>query len=338
MLQVRNLKVSFRTEDGIVRAVDDVSFDVNEGEILGVVGESGSGKTVSLLSVVGLIIDSNAEIEGSIVYKGRELNGLPQSQLRHVRGNEIAMIFQDPMTALTPVYTIGWQIAEQVRTHPDLSKSAARRRAVDLLAEVGLPNPAAAVDCYPHELSGGMRQRAVIAMALSCNPSLLIADEPTTALDVTVQAQILELIEKLRRDHGSAVVLITHNMGVVAEVADRVMVMYAGRVVEHGTKRDLFKSPWHPYSWGLLDSDPAAGRRPAAAIEIHRRQSAVAAGAAAGVAPSRRAAAIVFTRCGERPELGGANGHQAACFLPPSERELARGRLRTASACHERSR
>jgi peptide/nickel transport system ATP-binding protein len=331
MLQVRNLKVSFRTEDGIVRAVDNVSFDVNEGEILGVVGESGSGKTVSLLSVIGLIIDSNAEIEGSIVYKGRELIGLPQSELRHVRGNEIAMIFQDPMTALTPVYTIGWQIVEQVRTHTDLSKSAARRRAVDLLAEVGLPNPAVAVDRYPHELSGGMRQRAVIAMALSCNPSLLIADEPTTALDVTVQAQILELIEKLRRDHGSAVVLITHNMGVLAEVADRVMVMYAGRVVEHGTKRDLFKSPWHPYSWGLLDSIP-----PLEGARLRRLKSIggsppslLALPPGCAFAPRCRHR---FHRCGERPELGGANGHQAACFLPPAERESARAaRIPTAS-------
>ncbi len=327
MLSVRNLCVSFRTEQGVVRAVDNVSFDVREGEILGVVGESGSGKTVSLLSVIGLIIDPNAAIEGSIVYKGRELIGLPQRELRHVRGNEIAMIFQDPMTALTPVYTIGWQIAEQVMTHNKVTKSAARQRAVDLLAEVGFANPAAAVDRYPHELSGGMRQRAVIAMALSCNPSLLIADEPTTALDVTVQAQILDLVLKLRRDHGSAVVLITHDMGVVAEVADRVMVMYAGRVAEQGVTRDLFKSPWHPYTWGLLDSiPPLEGARPRRLKSIGGNPpSLLALPPGCAFAPRCRHR---FHPCGQRPELSGENGHLAACFIPPAEREAARaGRI-----------
>ena len=327
MLSVRNLCVSFRTEQGVVRAVDHVSFDVGEGEILGVVGESGSGKTVSLLSVIGLIIDPNAIIEGSIVYKGRELIGLPQRELRHVRGNEIAMIFQDPMTALTPVYTIGWQIAEQVMTHNRMSKSAARQRAVDLLAEVGFANPSAAVDRYPHELSGGMRQRAVIAMALSCNPSLLIADEPTTALDVTVQAQILDLVQKLRRDHGSAVVLITHDMGVVAEVADRVMVMYAGRVAEQGATRDLFKSPWHPYTWGLLDSiPPLEGARPRRLKSIGGNPpSLLALPPGCAFAPRCRHS---FHRCSERPELTGADGHRAACFIPPADREAARaGRI-----------
>jgi peptide/nickel transport system ATP-binding protein len=322
MLQVRGLKVSFRTEHGVVRAVDDISFDVSEREIVGIVGESGSGKSISLLSVMGLINDPNAVIEGSIVYKGRELMGLPQGALRHVRGKEIAMIFQDPMTALTPVYTIGWQIAEQVLTHSDVSKRAARRRAVELLAAVGIPNPDVTVDRYPHQLSGGMRQRAVIAMALSCNPSLLIADEPTTALDVTVQAQILELIQRLRRDFGSAIILITHDMGVVAEVADRVMVMYAGRIVERGTKRDLFKAPWHPYTWGLLDSiPPLDGPRP------HRLKSI------AGMPPSLldlpKGCAFGprcryrFDRCGDRPTLAGSNGHEAACLLSPEARDAA---------------
>ncbi len=327
MLQVRGLKVSFRTEHGPVRAVDDVSFDVGEREILGIVGESGSGKTISLLSVMGLINDPNAVIEGSIVYKGRELLGLPQRELRHVRGREIAMIFQDPMTALTPVYTIGWQIAEQVLTHNAVSKRAARARAVELLTAVGIPNPEVSVDRYPHQLSGGMRQRAVIAMALSCNPSLLIADEPTTALDVTVQAQILELIQKLRRDFGSAVVLITHDMGVVAETADRVMVMYAGRVVERGAKRDLFKNPRHPYTWGLLDSiPPLDGPRP------HRLKSI------AGMPPSLLAlpkgcafgprCRYRFEKCGEHPRLAGSGGHDSACFLSPEARAAAwAGRL-----------
>ena len=327
MLQVRGLKVSFRSEHGLLRAVDDVSFDVGEREILGIVGESGSGKTISLLSVMGLISDPNAVIEGSIVYKGRELLGLPPRELRQVRGKEIAMIFQDPMTALTPVYTIGWQIAEQVLTHDTVSKRAARARAVELLTAVGIPNPEVSVDRYPHQLSGGMRQRAVIAMALSCNPSLLIADEPTTALDVTVQAQILELIQKLRRDFGSAVVLITHDMGVVAEVADRVQVMYAGRIVERGAKRDLFKSPRHPYTWGLLDSiPPLDGPRP------HRLKSI------AGMPPSLLAlpkgcafgprCRYRFDKCDERPGLAGSGGHDSACFLSPEARAAAwAGRL-----------
>jgi peptide/nickel transport system ATP-binding protein len=323
MLQVRGLTVSFRTQLGVVRAVDGISFDVAEREILGIVGESGSGKTISLLAVMGLIDDPNAIIEGSIVYKGQELLGLPQRKLRHVRGKEIAMIFQDPMTALTPVYTIGWQIAEQVLIHDRVSHRAARRRAVELLEAVGIPNPATAVDRYPHQLSGGMRQRAVIAMALSCNPSLLIADEPTTALDVTVQAQILDLIQRLRHDFGSAILLITHDMGVVAEIADRVMVMYAGRVVERGGKRGLFTGPWHPYTWGLLDSiPPIEGARP-------RRLKSIA-----GMPPSLlelpRGCAFGprcrhrIARCDDRPELAGDEGHAAACWLPPELRDTLR--------------
>ena len=263
MLKVRDLNVSFRTEQGIVRAVDGVSLDVGEGELLGVVGESGSGKTVSLLAVMGLITDPNAIITGSIRYRGRELVGLPSKEMRKLRGREIAMIFQDPMTALTPVYTVGWQIAEQILAHEKISKNAAWKRAVDLLAEVNIANPEEAVHRYPHQLSGGMRQRVVIAMALSCNPALLVADEPTTALDVTVQAQILDLLRKLRKNHGSAIVFITHDMGVMAEIADRMMVMYAGRVVERGTKEDLFVAPRHPYTQALLDSiPPLSGAKP----------------------------------------------------------------------------
>jgi peptide/nickel transport system ATP-binding protein len=263
MLKVRDLCVSFRTENGIVRAVDGVSFDVGDGELLGVVGESGSGKTVSLLAVMGLITDPNATITGSIQYRGRELVGLKPRDMRALRGKEIAMIFQDPMTALTPVYTIGWQIAEQVLAHEKISKAGAWQRALDLLAEVNIPNPQEAAHRYPHQLSGGMRQRVVIAMALSCNPALLVADEPTTALDVTVQAQILDLLRKLRKNHGSAIVFITHDMGVMAEIADRMLVMYAGRVVERGSKEDLFLSPMHPYTRALLDSiPPLSGEKP----------------------------------------------------------------------------
>jgi peptide/nickel transport system ATP-binding protein len=323
LLDVRDLRVSFRTRRGLVRAVDGISFRIAPREIVGIVGESGSGKTISLLSIVGLINDPNVVVEGSILYKGRELLGLSQRALRAVRGEEIAMIFQDPMTALTPVHTIGWQIAEQIREHHGGSRAAARRRAVELLAAVNIPNPSALVDRYPHQLSGGMRQRAVIAMALSCNPSLLIADEPTTALDVTVQAQILELILKMREEFGSSVVLITHNMGVVAETADRVMVMYAGRIVEAGTKADVFRDPWHPYSWGLFDSiPPLEGVRP-------RRLRSIA-----GMPPSltQRPSGCAFAprcrfrfeRCAAQPPLEGHDGHAAAYFLPEAERPALR--------------
>jgi peptide/nickel transport system ATP-binding protein len=312
MLSVRDLKVSFRTEQGVVRAIDSVSFDVAEGEILGVVGESGSGKTVSLLAVMGLITDPNAVIEGSIKYQGRELIGLSSREMRKLRGREIAMIFQDPMTALTPVYTIGWQIAEQIRAHTKISAKDAERRAIDLLAEVNIPNPAEAIHRYPHQLSGGMRQRAVIAMALSCNPSLLVADEPTTALDVTVQAQIIDLVRKLQKNHKSAVVFITHDMGVIAELADRVMVMYAGRIVERGTKRQLFLTPQHPYTLALLNSiPPLHGARP------HRLTSIPGAPPALlnrppGCAFAPRCASR-FEKCVDVPVLPN-NGHDAACF------------------------
>ncbi len=263
VLRVENLSVSFRTERGIFKGVDGVSFDVAPGELVSIVGESGSGKSLTSLAVMGLINDPNAILAGSIRYKGQELVGLSRKKLQAVRGNEIAMIFQDPMTAMTPVYTIGWQIEEQIRAHQKVTARQARARAVELLGEMGIPNPAIQADRYPHQLSGGMRQRAMIAMALSCNPSLLIADEPTTALDVTVQAQILRLIEQLRRDHGSAIVLITHDMGVVAEVAERVMVMYAGRIIEQGPKRPVFVDPGHPYTAGLLRSiPPMAGEKP----------------------------------------------------------------------------
>src|SRR5213079_933569 len=245
LLEVKDLKVSFRTEDGLVRAVDGISFTVDEGEVVGIVGESGSGKSVTMMSVMRLITDPNVIYEGEIVYKGRNLMGLSQDAMREVRGEEIAMIFQDPMTSLNPVYSVGWQIEEQLHEHNDLTKGQARRRAIELLTQVGISNADRRIADYPHQFSGGMRQRVMIALALSCNPDLLIADEPTTALDVTIQAQILELIKRLKADFGSAVVLITHDMGVVADVADRVMVMYAGRVVERGAKSELFYDPQH---------------------------------------------------------------------------------------------
>ena len=260
LLEVKGLKVSFATEDGVVRAVDGVDFELDRGSVFGIVGESGSGKSVTAMTILGLTRDKNTRFEGEVVYKGQNLLALPESRLRDVRGNEIAMIFQDPMTSLNPVYSVGWQIGEQLIEHEQLKKGDARRRAIDLLGAVGIPRPAQRVDDYPHQFSGGMRQRAMIAMALSCNPDILIADEPTTALDVTIQAQILELIDRLKDDFDSAVILITHDLGVVADVADEVVVMYAGRVVERGGKRDIFYDPQHPYTWGLLGSIPRLDR------------------------------------------------------------------------------
>jgi peptide/nickel transport system ATP-binding protein len=260
LLDVKGLKVRFATEDGIVRAVDGVEFQLDRGKVLGIVGESGSGKSVTAMTLLGLTRDKNTRFEGEVVYKGQNLLELPESRLRDVRGNEIAMIFQDPMTSLNPVYTVGDQIVEAIVTHEQADKREAKRRAVELLRQVGIPNPQQRVDDYPHQFSGGMRQRAMIAMALSCNPDILIADEPTTALDVTIQAQILELLDRLREDFDSAVILITHDLGVVAEVADDIIVMYAGRVVERGPKRAVFYDPQMPYTWGLLGSIPRLDR------------------------------------------------------------------------------
>jgi oligopeptide/dipeptide ABC transporter ATP-binding protein len=260
LLDVRDLAVSFRTEDGWVRAVDGVSFSVNSGEIVGIVGESGSGKSVTAMAIMRLIRDPNAVLAGQVLYRGTNLFELPAGQMRTVRGSEIAMVFQDPMTALNPVYRIGWQIAEQIRAHEQISRSSAMRRAVELLSSVGIARPEMRVHDFPHQLSGGMRQRVMIAMALSCNPSVLIADEPTTALDVTIQAQILDLILRLRKNFDSAVVIITHDMGVIADVADRVLVVYAGKVVEDGSKLEVFENAQHPYTWGLLGSIPRLDR------------------------------------------------------------------------------
>jgi peptide/nickel transport system ATP-binding protein len=260
LLEVRDLRASFRTEDGLVRAVDGISFGLRAGEVVGIVGESGSGKSVTALSIMRLIRDPNAVFEGQVLYRGQDLFALSPRRMRDVRGSEIAMIFQDPMTSLTPVYRVGWQIAEQIQAHEKVSKSEARTRAIELLQSVGIPRAELRVDDYPHQFSGGMRQRVMIAMALSCNPSVLIADEPTTALDVTIQAQILELILQLREERGSAVIIITHDMGVVADVADRVLVMYGGKVVEDSPKLELFDNAQHPYTWGLMGSIPRLDR------------------------------------------------------------------------------
>ena len=255
LLHVEDLKVSFNTDDGEVRAVDGVSFDVAAGEIVAIVGESGSGKSVSGMTLMGLTRSPNAMIEGVATLNGMDLLGASEDQLRKVRGNDIAMIFQDPMSSLNPVYRVGAQIVEQIRVHnPDVSKGDAMARAVELMERVGVPRAAERLRSYPHEFSGGMRQRVMIAMALSCSPKLLIADEPTTALDVTIQAQILDELRKLRSETNAGIILVTHDLAVVADVADRVVVMYSGRVVEQGTLDELFYDPQHPYTWGLLGS------------------------------------------------------------------------------------
>jgi peptide/nickel transport system ATP-binding protein len=254
LLTVDDLRVSFATEEGIVEAVDGVTFELAAGEVLAVVGESGSGKSVTAMTLMGLTRSPNARFEGKAEYKGTELIGASEDELRRVRGAEIAMIFQDPMTSLNPVLRIGDQIVEQIQEHEGVPDQQARERTVELLERVGIPRARERVDNYPFEFSGGMRQRVMIALALSCNPSILIADEPTTALDVTIQAQILQRIRELREETGAAVILVTHDLGVVADIADRIAVMYAGRIVEQGTLDQIFYDPQHPYTWGLLGS------------------------------------------------------------------------------------
>jgi peptide/nickel transport system ATP-binding protein len=326
LLEVKGLKVRFATEDGTVHAVDGVDFELDRGKVLGIVGESGSGKSVTAMTILGLTRDKNTRFEGEVIYKGQNLIELSESQLRDVRGNEIAMIFQDPMTSLNPVYTVGDQIVEAILTHEPMNKRDAKRRAVELLRQVGIPNAPHRVNDYPHQFSGGMRQRAMIAMALSCNPDVLIADEPTTALDVTIQAQILDLLANLRADFDSSVILITHDLGVVAEVADEIVVMYAGRVVERGAKREIFYDPQHPYTWGLLGSIPRLDRpKPK---KLHSIE---------GTPPSlinlpqgckfRPRCPHAFEKCAEEPELKSrvdAAGHLDRCWLSVEEKRRVR--------------
>ena len=256
LLEVKNLQTHFATRGGLVRAVDGVSFHLDEGELLGLVGESGCGKSMTALSVMRLVGPPGKIVGGEIWFGGENLLTVSDERMREIRGDDIAMIFQDPMTSLNPVYTVGEQIAEALRQHRNLNRKQAREAAVEAMREVSIPDPARRADDYPHQLSGGMRQRVMIAMALACDPKLLIADEPTTALDVTIQAQILELIDELRRTRNLAVLLITHDLGVVAEVADRVAVMYTGRIVEESPVAELFARPKHPYTEGLLRSVP----------------------------------------------------------------------------------
>jgi peptide/nickel transport system ATP-binding protein len=327
LLTVDELRVSFATEEGVVQAVEDVSLHLMPGEILAIVGESGSGKSVTAMTLMGLTRSPNAMFEGTAHYKGTELINASEDHLRRVRGAEIAMIFQDPMTSLNPVMRIGAQIIEQIQEHEALPDQQARERAVELLEKVGIPRARERVDNYPFEFSGGMRQRVVIALALSCNPSVLIADEPTTALDVTIQAQILQRMRELREETGAAIILVTHDLGVVADIADRIAVMYSGRIVEEGTLDQIFYDPQHPYTWGLLGSIARVDRpRP-------ERLPAIA-----GMPPSlsdrpegchfRPRCPHEFSKCVEVPplqaRLEGQAGHCDRCWLTPDEKREKR--------------
>ncbi len=326
LLDVRDLRVRFRTDDGIVRAVDGLDFTLDRGGVLGIVGESGSGKSVTALTLLGLTRAKNATIEGEALYRGTDLLTLSEAQLRAYRGRELAMIFQDPMTSLNPVRRVGDQIVEAIRIHKKVSRTAARRQALELLQQVGIPNAPQRLDDFPHQFSGGMRQRAMIAMALSCNPDVLIADEPTTALDVTIQAQILDLIVELKDRFDSAVVLITHDLGIVAGIADEVIVMYAGRAVERGAKRAIFNDPQHPYTWGLLGAIPRLDRPKEEKLQPIK-----------GAPPSlialphgckfRPRCPHAFDRCVEEPALenrAGDAGHLDRCWLAAEEKRRRR--------------
>ena len=322
LLEVRDLRVRFESDTGSTQAVDGVSFALRRDEVLGIVGESGSGKSATVMGVVGLLAPG-ALVEGEVCFGGRDLLGLGPDELRAVRGKQIAMVFQDPMSSLNPVYRVGWQIGEQLREHLGLNRAQARERAIELLRSVGLPDAERRVDAFPHEFSGGMRQRVMIALALSCDPSVLIADEPTTALDVTIQAQILDLIRGLRARQGSSVVLITHDMGVVAGLADRVLVMYGGRVVEQATTRALFREPRHPYTWGLLGSIPRLDRpRPTRLTSIPAADPALADDDGGGGCVFAARCPHRFEACSTAPPLvdRDEDGHLDACHLPLEQR------------------
>jgi len=328
LLDVDDLKVAFATEDGMVRAVDGVSFTVRQGEVVAIVGESGSGKSVTGMTLMGLTRGPNARIQGSAKLNGQELLTASNNDLRKIRGNRIAMIFQDPISSLNPVYRIGNQIVEQIRTHnPNISKNDAMEQAIDLLARVGIPRPRDRARAYPHEFSGGMRQRVMIAMALSCSPELLIADEPTTALDVTIQAQILEEIRGLREQTNAGIILITHDLAVVADIADRVVVMYSGRVVEQTTLDDVFYDPQHPYTWGLLGSITRVDR------DRRTRLPAIPGQPPSLLAPPagchfRARCPFAFDRCAEVPPLTShlpeAPDHLDRCWLDVERKRAVR--------------
>jgi len=314
ILEVAGLKVEFPTRRGTLTALDDISFSIAPGEILGVVGESGAGKSITGLAIIGLLEPPGRIAAGEVRLEGRRIDNLPHEELRRLRGRRIGVIFQDPLTSLNPLYTIGRQLEETILTHLPLSKSAARARALSLLREVGIPAPESRYGAYPHQFSGGMRQRVVIALALAAEPRLLIADEPTTALDVSIQAQIIALLKRLAGERGAAVMLITHDMGVIAETAQRVAVMYAGRIVEVGAVHDVIHSPRHPYTVGLMGSIPKIGLRKGKLVQIDGampRLNAIPPGCAFNPRCPRR-----FERCVvERPELMPAGSSRAACWL-----------------------
>ena len=315
LLSVKNLSTEFPVKKGIVRAVEDVSFDVDQGEILAIVGESGSGKSVTSLSIMGLLAEPGHVAGGSLEFEGKDLATLSEKQYRELRGNDMAMIFQEPMTSLNPVYRVGNQIVEAIRTHEKVSKAEAKDRAVDLLRKVGIPSPEARINDYPHQMSGGMRQRVMIAMALACNPKLLIADEPTTALDVTIQAQILDLLRRLRDDTGMAVLLITHDLGVVSETADRVVVMYCGQVVEEAEVRTLFDHPMHPYTLGLLKSIPRLEDDDSKRLYMIKGMVPNPLEMPPGCHFSDRCDSCMDVCRTKVPELVDVDGHKVRCFL-----------------------
>ena len=320
-LAIDGLEVTFDTDDGPLRAVDGVDLELGAGEIVALVGESGSGKSVTALSVLGLSRSRGTHFGGEIRYGGRNLLDLSENELRSVRGAEIAMVFQDPLTALNPVRKVGWQIEEMLLLHRPISSKEARRRAVELLAEVGIPDAESRAERYPHEFSGGMRQRAMIAMAMACEPRVLIADEPTTALDVTIQAQVLDLVRRLRDRHGTSVLLITHDLGIVAEIADRIAVMYAGRLMETAGRHELFAQPQHPYTWGLLASIPRIDRPRVERLRPIDGQPPRLVDPRPGC-PFAPRCRHRFDQCDQRPPLTehGRPGHLAACWLPETER------------------
>lgn len=322
VLSVRNLQVEFASRRGTLRAIDGVSLDIAKGEVLGVVGESGAGKSVTGLSVIGLIDPPGRIAGGEIRLAGLRIDNLPPEEMRRIRGKRIGMIFQDPLTSLNPLYKVGDQIIETIRTHLNLSEQAARRRAIDLLAEVGIPAPDKRIDGYPHEFSGGMRQRVVIALAICAEPELIIADEPTTALDVSVQAQIIALIKRLGRDHGTAVMLVTHDMGVIAETCDRVAVMYSGRIAEIGPVQEVVRDPLHPYAKGLMGAIPTLAGEDKRLVQIPGsmpRLSAIPPGC-----PFNPRCAFAFDRCCvERPEPIRQGTQSVACHLFEPAKETA---------------
>jgi oligopeptide/dipeptide ABC transporter ATP-binding protein len=320
LLEVTDLRVAFPTADGLVQAVRGVSFRVERGQTLGIVGESGSGKTVATQTLIGLT--PGADISGRAMFEGVNLLALADDQMRHLRGAEIATIFQDPLTSLHPLYKVGWQIAEMIRAHDtSTTKAQARVRAVELLTQVGIPQAADRVDCYPHEFSGGMRQRAMIAMALALNPKLIIADEPTTALDATVQAQILDLLLRLQREHDTALIMITHDLGVIADLADSVMVMYAGKAAEYADRRSLFYNSHHPYTKGLLESIPGSTGAAERLRPIPGQPPSLI-NVPSGCAFHPRCRYVMDHCLVEMPPLvtigSEGGGHQSACWLPPS--------------------